>query len=103
MEGPIEKRQRLELVLKDFETFLASDGHKYYVAARQQEIEQKSRDIVHLDPVTREDEIESIKMRGDLRTSEEFENLFQDTVARLKAKIESLLELEQPSDSKDET
>lgn len=98
-EGVVTIRQNLQSVLAAFTTFIDGPGYVHYVNARKVEIAQKKADIVSIDPVDRPAEIESYKMRGDLRTTEEFLTLFEDVVVNLGERIEQLLLLEQPNDN----
>lgn len=102
-DGPVRRRQDLEKVLAAMTAFIDSPAYVYYVEARRAEIEGKKAEIVSIDPVDRESEIEALKMRGDLRTTQEFLTYFEDTVVNLGERIELLLELEQPNDSNTNT
>lgn len=97
-EGSVTIRQNLEEVLKAVSDFINGPAYIYYVNARKTEIAQKRADIVSIDPIDRVAEIECFKMRGDLRTTEEFLTLFEDMVVNLGDRIEQLLDLEQPTD-----
>lgn len=93
----LAKRLELQKVLSAWEAFMQSVAYPYYVKARQDEIDQLKMQIVTIDPVDRKDEIELFKMRGDLRTTEEFLQLFEETAASLRDRIDTLVEAEQPS------
>lgn len=95
----IENRLKLQQVLVAFEAFMASPGYDYYVRGRRMECRNLESDIVNLEPIDRKDEIESFKLRGDLRTTLEFINLFDGTVSHIKDRIEAMLEAEQPTDT----
>lgn len=95
----IENRLKLQQVLTAFEAFMASPGYEYYLKARRIEYHNLESDIVHLEPIDRKDEIESFKLRGDLRTTLEFINLFNGTVSHIKDRLEAMLEAEQPTDT----
>jgi len=95
--NPVDARVKLQEVEKAWTAFIVSPAYGYYVSARQQEIEQLRFDIVNIDPVERKDEIESYKMRGDLRTTEEFLTLFEETAASLRDRINQLIGREQQS------
>lgn len=97
IEGPVEERMRLEVVEKDIADFVKTAAFAEYRRSREKEIADLRDSIVSMDPLTREDEIESLKMRGDLRTTEQFLTLFEDTAASLKHRIAQLREREQPS------
>lgn len=102
-EDSVEKRQELQKVLAAWETFISSPGYPYYIGAREAEIEIKRDELISIDPIDRKDEIEAYKMRGDLRTTEEFLTLFEETVANLKNRIEQMLETEQQSGNNKKT
>lgn len=99
-ESSIEKRLRLQKVLVAWDSFIASEAYRFFKEAQILEAEGTRQAIVMLDPVDRVGEIESYKLRGDLRTEEAFISYFEDTAARLKDRIEELLEAEQPSSNK---
>lgn len=95
-EQSVELRQYLQKILVGYETFLSHDAHSHYVKMREIEVLGKQDDIVKMDPVDRATEIEGFKMRGDLRTTQEFQILFEETTTSLKDRIQQLLEKEQP-------
>jgi hypothetical protein len=101
--NPVEHRIGLEKVLDAMETFIKSPALEFYKNARLFEIASIKEAIVTIDPVDRKDEIESFKMRGELRTTEEFLTFFEDTVASLKDRIATLRETEQPSNNSTQT
>lgn len=93
----VELRVRLQGFLAEYQAFMQTGAFGHYVRSRQAEVDQTRMDIVTIDPDDRKSEIESYKMRGDLRTTIEFVTLFEETTASLANRIEQLLELEQPS------
>lgn len=95
----IEKRLKLEQVRDAFQSFINSVGYTFYVEARQVETKNIEDSIIMLEPLDRPSEIEQFKLRGDRRTTIEFETLFEDTVSRLEDRIVELRELEQPTDA----
>lgn len=94
-----ERRIKLQAVLMAYKAFLESPGYAYYVSSRKLELTNLESAVVELDPIDRKDEIESFKLRGDIRTTREFIPLFEDTVSRLEDRIEAMLEAEQPTDT----
>lgn len=100
LESSVERRIRLQSVLLAWDTFMASLAYPFYVAAQEEEVELTKQAVVGMDPVDRVTEIESLKLRGDLRTEEQFVTYFEDVAARLKTEIEELLESEQPRGDK---
>lgn len=98
-DGP-EKRQELQKVLIAWEAFMVSPAYPFYVKARLTEIEEIKSQIISIDPVERKDEIELFKMRGDLRTTEEFLTTFEDVAAKLKDRIDELVSTENQSSIK---
>lgn len=102
-ENPIEKRIRLQTVLVAWETFIKSPAYPYFVSAQEEEAAGTRQAIVLLDPVDRASELESMKLRGDLRTEEQFITYFEDTATRLRDYVDQLIEAEQPSSKKQET
>lgn len=95
----IEQRLRLQNVRIAFQTFIASVGYDYYVKGRSMEISNTEELILMVDPEDRKTEIESFKLRGDLRTTREYLTLFEDTISRLDDRIAELQEAEQPTDT----
>ena len=96
----VETRIKLQTVLTETQAFLSSSAYAFYVEARLREIEILRDNIISLDPKSREDEIESFKMRGELRLQQEFVSLFEDVAVSLADRIEQLLEAEQPNSNK---
>lgn len=102
-EAPVERRIRLQAVLLAWQAFLSSPAYPFFKNAQEEEVRLTQQAIVMLDPVDRVTEIESLKLRGDLRTEEQFVNYFEDTATRLQTTIDDLVEAEQPSSEKQET
>jgi len=92
----VERRQRLQKIREQYQAFLATEAYTHYVVGREAEVENLRAEIVDFEPMDRRGEIESYKLRGDLRTTHEFISLFEDTVTSLNDVIEQLLEAEQP-------
>ena len=76
--------------LADLEVFIASSVHTNYVVGRRHERALLERVIVDLDPVDRKTEIESYKLRGELRCVETSVTLFEDARDTLKKRVEEL-------------
>lgn len=90
----IAERQAKQRHLESLESFLGSPAHLGFVAARRSEIKSTEEAIVLLDPIERKDEIEGLKLRGELRLLIELVETFEDARVALKARIEELLERE---------
>lgn len=97
-EGPITKRQRLQAILAAYKAFVSSPGYGSFQKTFEEDALLKERDIVDLDPVDRASEIESFKLRGDLRTLQGQIDFFEDAVATLEDEIQQMLSQENPSD-----
>lgn len=97
LESSVDRRVRLQKVEAQWLAFMQTEAYQYFLTAQQTEVELTQQAIVMLDPIDRQDEIESYKLRGDLRTEQAFVNYFQDTATRLGDAIEELLEAEKPS------
>lgn len=93
----VELRVHLQQLLVEYQAFMQTSAFRHYVKMRERESDGIKMDIITIDPIDRAAEIESFKMRGDLRTTDEFKTLFEDTTASLVDQIEQLLQLEQPS------
>lgn len=95
----VDLRIRLQKLREQYLAFLDTDAHDHYVRSRKAEVIEIANQIVAADPIDRKDEIESFKLRGDMRTTREFITLFEDTLSRLDERIEQLLEAEQPTET----
>lgn len=94
LDSPIDARKEAEAHLAELETFLKGRVHTHYVAARLQEIRDNNDSIIANDPVTRQDEIEQFKIRGENRCLEQMKSIFEDARETLKVRIEEMLERE---------
>lgn len=101
-EAPVERRIRLQQVHAAWLTFMSSPAYRFFKEAQQLEVDLTRQAIVMLDPMDRGTEIEAFKLRGDLRTEEQFVNYFEDTATRLQTTIDDLIDAEQPSSEKQE-
>lgn len=105
-EGPVERRVRYERVLAAIEAFIASDGYAWWKTSRQNDISVTEGAIIAMDPIERKDEIEGFKLRGDLRTTQDFLTIFEDTASSLRKQIDELVESEKqtgPANTTNET
>lgn len=102
-EDSVELRFRLEKLRDQYLAFLSTEAHDHFVRSRKAEVIEIANAIVALDPMDRRDEIESFKMRGDMRTTEEFVTLFEDTLRSLDERIQQLLDAEQPTETRNLT
>ena len=85
-----DKKQHLE----SLETFLRSPAHKGFVASVKFDIGQTENAIVMNDPLTRADEIENFKLRGELRCLQQMLTTFEDARVTLKDRINEIVERE---------
>jgi hypothetical protein len=85
-EELIEKRKHRDAL----EAFLKGPVHSGFVAARKRELGNIERMILELDPVTREEEIEQFKLRGEKRCLEGMLEVFAVALDRLKEEIDVL-------------
>lgn len=67
-------------------------------ASRQTELEQT---ILQFDPIDRKDEIEVLKLRGELRLLQDLENQFEDTRKSLEERLEEIENLLNPNTDKE--
>lgn len=99
-DDPVSYRLEQQKHLAELEAFLAGRVYKYYVLAREVEIKATEFAIIVTDPVNRETEIESFKLRGELRNLEAMKIVFEDARVDLKARIEEMLEKEKQNASR---
>lgn len=96
-EPSVERRIRLQAIVAEYAAFMRTRAFTHYVSGREAEVENLRAEIVDFEPTDRKSEIESYKLRGDLRTTREFLSLFEDTVASLNDTIDMLVASEQPT------
>ena len=65
-------------------------AHAGYLAARRAELGAIERQILEFDPVTREQEIEHFKLRGEKRCLEGMLEVFTGALEQLKDEIDEL-------------
>lgn len=94
LEDPIDHRIRLQKHLEGLEVFMAGPAYAGYVNARTAELAEINERILYLDPVSREDEIEQFKLRGERRLLQDLTQTFEVVRDTLKAEIEKLLDAE---------
>lgn len=83
------------------DAFIASRAHVGWVAARELDIVQTEQFILSFDPVTRADEIEILKKRGELTVLRTLPTIFKDARVSLKARIDDLeLEIQNATNKK---
>ena len=72
------------------EAFLSGPAHAGWLAARRAELQAIERQILEFDPVTREQEIEQFKLRGEKRCLEGMLEVFTGALEQLKDEIDEL-------------
>lgn len=82
----IRKRQLQKL----FEVFIAGPLHVNYQAGCRESLQDLEGQILTLDPVTREQEIEMFKLRGELRRLQWMTDIFPNSLEDLKREIDEL-------------
>jgi hypothetical protein len=85
-EELIRKRKHRDAL----EAFLAGPAHAGYVVARRTELQAIEKQILEFDPVTREQEIEQFKLRGEKRCLEGMVEVFVGALEQLKDEIDEL-------------
>jgi len=73
-----------------FEAFIAGPVHGNYQAGCRAELQELEVQILDLDPVTREQEIEMFKLRGELRRVQTMIEVFANSLEDLKREIDVL-------------
>lgn len=99
-DSPVSYRIECEKHLAELEAFINSRVHQGFVNARVAEIATTENAIIVVDPVDRPMEIESFKLRGELRNLEAMKTVFEDARVDLKARIEEMLEKENKNASR---
>ena len=84
----------MEKHLESLDAFLASPAFVGYQAAVTKEIKDTEDAIIMVDPIDRATEIESYKLRGELRCLNSRIKLFEDARVTLKNRIDLLAETE---------
>lgn len=90
----VAERQAKQVHLAELEKFLSSVVHINYKKAIEVDISNTEQAIILNEPLTRSDEIENFKLRGELRCLHEMQEVFEDARISLKQRIEELLERE---------
>jgi len=85
-EELIRKRQLQKL----FEVFIDGPLHVNYQAGCRASLQEVEGQILSLDPVTREQEIEMFKLRGEVRRLQSMIELFPNGLEHLKREIDDL-------------
>jgi hypothetical protein len=85
-EELIKKRQLQKL----YELFVAGPLHVNYQAGCREALQEVEGQILTLDPVTREQEIEMFKLRGEVRRLQWMIDLFPNSLEDLKREIDEL-------------
>jgi predicted nuclease with TOPRIM domain len=85
-----EELMRLRKHRDSLEAFIGGPAHAGYVAARQEELRLVKETILELDPVSREDEVEQYKLRGEKRCLEGMLSVFADALEDLKDRIDEI-------------
>lgn len=75
---------------KALEEFIEGPVHARYVEARRKELFNVCQAILDLDPVSRNEEVEEYKLRGEKRVLEELVNSFHTILEDLKDQISEL-------------
>jgi hypothetical protein len=89
-----DRRENLEEHREALEAFMHGPAFVGYKAAVTAEISELERRIIDFIPVTREDEIESYMLRGELRRARETFTTFEDAARTLEDRINDALDLE---------
>jgi hypothetical protein len=87
---PSEELLRLKTHLGSLEAFLDSPAHTGFVSAREEEIRQIDEVLLEQDPMSRSDEIEHFKFRGERRCLKSMLTVFADAVDELRDRIADL-------------
>lgn len=80
----------LKRKLEELNGFLTSWMHEAFIAGLLLDAQIKEREIIALDPLTRAEEIELLKLRGDLRTIQSFPTLFEEARDNLEDRFDQL-------------
>lgn len=86
----IEEEFVLKRKLKEVNEFMDSWIYKAFVSGIDLDIQLKEREIVEYEPTDRASEIESYKLRGDLRTIPTFRTIFEEARDNLNNKIDQI-------------
>ena len=87
---PSEELNNAKEHLASLEAFVRSRAHVGFIAARNEELRQLEEAMLEVDPVTREDEIEQCKLRGERRCLKSMLGIFTTAVEDLKDRIADL-------------
>lgn len=93
MSSRTEKQEHLS----ELEGFLRGPVFRGWLAGLRQDIAFTEAQVLALDPITREDEIEILKLRGELRRMQSQITTFEDAASTLKDEINEMLESEAKS------
>jgi hypothetical protein len=95
------------LKLKEHETsleaFLVSRAYRGFLSARKEEIRVIEDTILEVDPVTREEEVEQMKARGERRCLRSMLTAFPDALEEVKDRIADLEDEEEAQSPRTET
>lgn len=80
----------LKRKLVELNTFLGSWMHEAFVSGLTLDVQIKEREIVEVEPADRKSEIESYKLRGDLRTIQSFFTLFEEARDNLEDRLDQI-------------
>lgn len=93
----ISEKSAIQKHLAELVPFLASTVFQNWQVARAERQRQTEETILNFDPVDRKDEIEILKLRGELRLLQDLETQFEDTRKSLEERLEEIENLLKPN------